>query len=439
MELMGKDRLKKFLYPDDYVMKGSESTAIEKSCDTDTAKEWRDLAIFLGLDPDSDPDAMQEVTYYTCIKVLREAIGRMPLRVLRKTDTGGTTPATDKQLYRTLLFRPNKYTYPSLFWACAEQCRLHYGNAYILIRGSGTQRDPTTLWLMPPDEVEVWWDRTKPLDEITDIYYRWSAGGKMIVAKSREVIHLRSSDTWDGIMGIPLIDRLEDVVNGSSKAQRFQNKLIADGMTGKSVLQYTGQINDPAARTFATNIDAYIRGDYADSGVKNVVPIPVGSSLTPLNIKLSDAQFEELKKYNAVQIAAAFGIKPQQIGDMTKASYASSQAQNEAFYTDTMLYIVKSYEEELSSKLLTDKEIAEGLSVEFDTSTTLRSSFENMVKTLSVATQNLILTPDEARAQLKYPTIPGGDLMYANGNIIPLSMAGVQYVRGGLPEGGESE
>ena len=40
--------------------------------------------------------------------------------------------------------------------------------------------------------------------------------------------------------------------------------------------------------------------------------------LTPLDIKLSDSQFIELKKYSALQIAAAFGIKPNQINDYEK-------------------------------------------------------------------------------------------------------------------------
>lgn len=59
--------------------------------------------------------------------------------------------------------------------------------------------------------------------------------------------------------------------------------------------------------------------------------------LTPLDIKLSDSQFIELKKYSALQIAAAFGIKPNQINDYTKSSYSNSEMQQLSFLTDTML------------------------------------------------------------------------------------------------------
>ena len=200
-------------------------------------------------------------------------------------------------------------------------------------------------------------------------------------------------------------------------------------------MQYSGEINGESEKVFAKNIAKYINGEYADDSIRDVIPIPVGTQLTPLNIKLTDAQFEELKKYNAIQIASAFGIKPQQIGDMTKTSYASSQAQNEAFYTDTLLFITKGYEEEAEYKCLSTADRARGYHVSFDTSTTLKASFETEVKTLDIAVKGSLMTPDEARRRLKLPTVEGGDVLYANGNLIPLAMAGIQYTSGDAPPG----
>ena len=85
-----------------------------------------------------------------------------------------------------------------------------------------------------------------------------------------------------------------------------------------------------------------------------IIPVPLGMKLTPLDIKLSDSQFIELKKYSALQIAAAFGIKPNQINDYTKSSYSNSEMQQLSFLTDTMLFVLKQYEEEVNYKLLTD-------------------------------------------------------------------------------------
>ena len=45
---------------------------------------------------------------------------------------------------------------------------------------------------------------------------------------------------------------------------------------------------------------------------------------------------------------------------MKKSSYASAEAQQLSFYVDTLLYILKQYEEELNYKLLSREEIDNG-------------------------------------------------------------------------------
>ena len=426
---MGK-RWEMFKHPERYVEK---MDALE-------SQKWRDLAEWLGLDPDGDNDAMKEATYYTCLKVLREAIGRMPVVLNRRTERGSVDRAVDHPLYDVLYRRPNRFTTASVFWSGIEQARLHFGNAYALKTGYGTDRDPFELWFMPPNEVEVWWDQTVPIDQQPDIYYIWSSGGRMRVFKSDEVLHFRSSETLDGIMGIPTIDRLGNLVGGSLRAQKFQGDLVGSGMTGKAVLQYAGEVNGQSEKVFKKHIEAYLNGEMHEDGKSNVIPIPVGASLTPLDIKLSDAQFAELKKYSCIQIAAAFGIKPQQIGDMTKTSYASSQAQNEAFYTDTLLYVNKGYIEEIEAKCLTRAEKARGFFAEYDTSTVLKSNYEALVKTIDTAIKGSFKTPNEGRRELGLADMPGGDVLYANGNLIPLTMAGTQWQsQPASPEGGEEE
>lgn len=406
----------------------------------ESSSQWKQLAEFLGFSPDSDPDAMQDVTYFTCLKILRENVAKMPFKVVRETEGEGVNDAVDHQLYDVLNSRPNPYVPPSFFWAGVEQARNHHGNAYVWLKGAGTGRDPYTLWYMPPEEVEVYYDLANPVDEQPDIYYFWSTGGQMRVLKSREVMHFRSSDTADGIMGVPLIDRLGATVAGGIRSQEFQNDLIGSGMTGKAVLQYAGEIDPQKEEVFRKHIQAYIKGERGEYG--NVIPIPVGSSLTPLNLKLTDSQFMELKKYNAIQIAAAFGIQPQQVGDMTKTSYASSQAQNENFFTSTILYIKKSYEQEITYKGMSADDRKAGLRCSVDSSELLMASWSDEVDAGAKAVQGGVVTPNEIRKnRFGLPAKEGGDGLFINAGLIPQGMAGTQFDQGASPastdEGGE--
>ena len=149
----------------------------------------------------------------------------------------------------------------------------------------------------------------------------------------------------------------------------------------------------------------------------------------PLNIKLADNQFIDVKKYSALQIASAFGIKPYQIGDYEKSSYSSAEAQQLSFYIDTMLYIIKQYEEEISYKLLDDEEETEGYHFKFNVAVILRADQKTQVETLSKGVSNFIYTPNEARAFLDLEAKEGGDRLLGNGASIPVEYTGAQYIQ----------
>ena len=153
---------------------------------------------------------------------------------------------------------------------------------------------------------------------------------------------------------------------------------------------------------FVAGIENYAKGNLSDKGIENIIPIPLGTTLTPLNVKFADNQFIEVKQYTSLQISSAFGIKPYQIGDYTKSSYASAEAQQLSFYVDTLLYIIKQYEEELTYKLLTPEEIDHGLHFKFNVAVILRADLRTQIETLSTAVNSFIYTPNEARALTRY-------------------------------------
>uniref|UniRef100_UPI00359FB51C phage portal protein n=1 Tax=Jeotgalibaca porci TaxID=1868793 RepID=UPI00359FB51C len=205
-------------------------------------------------------------------------------------------------------------------------------------------------------------------------------------------------------------------------------KMYDNGFTAKAVLQYTGSLSDDNVKKFVKGIESYSKGDLSDEGIENIIPIPLGSTLQPLNVKLGDNQFIEVKQYSAIQIASAFGIKPNQIGDYTKSSYASAEAQQLSFYVETLLYILKHYEEEISYKLLSDNERNEdGLRFKFNVSVILRADLKTQIEMLSKAVNSFIYTPNEARNMLDFEDKDGGDQLLGNGASIPIQFAGSQY------------
>ena len=102
-------------------------------------------------------------------------------------------------------------------------------------------------------------------------------------------------------------------------------------------------------------------------------------------------------------------------------------AQQLAFYTDTMLYILKQYEEELNFKLLSQEQRNDGFRYKFNIAAVLRGDTKSQLESLSMGVSNGVYTPNEARRNLDLPALPGGDRIYFNGSNIAVEDAGIQY------------
>lgn len=389
----------------------------------------RDVAMeqlldFLGVDRSLSGDAQNEAVYFACRKVLAEAVGKLPLKIQQASPGQGVRVAREHRYYRTLNERPNRHMTASVFWSLMEDCRNDAGNAYAWIDARNPER--LQLWPLDPYKVQVYYDNGCLLADAPDVWYKVATPTGTMTLGSEEVLHFKSHNTRDGLVGIPVREQLASTIQGNAKAQAYINKLYENGMTAKVVLQYTGSLNDANVQALREGIENYAKGDLK-RGLENVIPIPVGMSLTPLNLKLADSQFLEIKQYTALQIASAFGVKPYQIGDYSKSSYASAEAQQLSFLVDTLLYIVKQYEEEIGFKLLFADEEAAGYHVKFNTAVILRADQQTQINTLSAAVSNFLMTPNEARERLDLPAKEGGDQLLGNGASIPVQFTGAQY------------
>lgn len=381
------------------------------------------LLEFLGVDK-NNTDALSEATYFACLKVLSESLGKLPLKLQQFQPGQGIRVAREHPYYRMLNERPNRHMTASVFWGTMELCRLHYGNAYAWIDTRDPQRPQ--LWPIDPTTVQVWYDDACELRAAPDVYYLVSTRTGREVLTSEEVLHFKSHQTLDGLVGVSVREQLAGTIQGNTKAQKLLNAMYDSGMTSKAVLQYTGSMNDQNVKQLVKEVGNYLRGE-GRSGADKLIPMPQGFNITPLNMKLTDSQFLEVKQYTALQIASAFGVKPYQVGDYTKSSYASAEAQQLSFLVDTLLYIVKQYEEEIGYKLLTDAEEVGGYHAKFNTAVILRADQQTQINALSQAVSSFLMTPNEAREKLDLPAKEGGDQLLGNGASIPVQYTGAQY------------
>ena len=385
-----------------------------------TAINSMNFGEFFGINVSSD---LSEVTYFTCLKVLSESVGKLSLH-LKDNDNNRIL---NHEALQKLKFSPNPFMTPTPMMTLLETWRNHHGNAYAYL-SYDNRGHLVGIYPLHPQRVRIWIDNAKIFSGKEDLYYEYNKDGKIYLFQKDEILHLKGGLSKDGIVGMSVRETLATTLNGTKASQKYLNNLYDRGLTAKALLRYTGDLNKDLQKKMLEAIEEFINTENNPTGI---LPLPPGMDIVPLDLKLTDSQFFELKKYSALQIAAAFGVKPNHLNDYDKSSYSNSEMQNLTFYIDTLLYILTLYEEEFNLKLLTESERLKGLHFEFNVASILKGDLKTQAECITKYLQSGVYTINEARKKAGLPAIDGGDVIVMNGSYVPLEKLGIAYEKGG--------
>lgn len=216
------------------------------------------------LNVEYDKSRMAEVTYFTCLKVLSEALSKLPLSLQKVTEKNGIVDMVGDTLWQTVRVRPNPYMTPSTFWTAVENCRNHYGNAYVHI--DRTTDKGVRLWILDPKCVRIYWEDMTDISDVPDIYYVYTSpeNGKQMVFKSDEILHFRTSTTFGGIVGMSVQEKLKASLDGAEESQKMLNGMYKSNFVPKVAVQF-----EPGSEVNGKLKDAYLKQlqNYADGKV----------------------------------------------------------------------------------------------------------------------------------------------------------------------------
>lgn len=404
---------------------------IDRKKDGYSLKEIGEFLGLTGIDVENIEQSsdLSETIYFICLKHLSETMAKMPWEKRVLTEKKGKERVLDSKIDNLLNIRPNPYMTATTFWGTVELNKLHYGNSYIYIEAD-KNGFPRYLWLLPSNQMEIWIDNRGILGSLNAVWYVWTdqRNGKKYTFEMDEIIHLKTHISFDGLSGAPIKDILKTQISSGKNSIGFLNKLYKNNMFGSKVLvQYTGELNKAAEEKLAKKIESFAKAQ----GSGKFIPMPFGMQAQLLDMKLADAQFFENNRTSALQLAAAFGIKPNVINDYTKSSYSNSETQQVDFYVNTLQPLFKAYEQELTYKLLTPRELGEGYRLEINEKMLFKMDNKTQAEVYSKYLTNFAMTPNEVREDLNLPYIEGGDTLLGNGSTINLENIGTQYKKGG--------
>lgn len=367
---------------------------------------------------------LSEITYFTCLKVLSDKVGSCKIDIYQKTPQG--KQKIQHYLGYILNVQPNPLQNASIFWSTMEYNKNEYGNAYVFIETNLKTGKVNNLWILPSQNTEIWIDDTGIFGKGTNaIWYLYTdpQSGQVTKIPSTVILHFKNWATYQGqgLKGLSVKNILNSYIAQAQSNSNFVNNLVQNGFASdKIVLQYTGSLDTKGKTKLLSELN-----DFSANG--KWIPLPIGMEAKPIASNLVDAQYMDLTKYNALQIASAFGISPSFLNNYDKGNYANVESQQDSLYRDCLFPLFNQYGQEETIKLLTAQEKQQNIYMEYNMDSMLQGNFNDRMTGYATAVNSGILARNEVRLKEGWLEKDGADNLTVNGTMINITDVGQQY------------
>jgi len=365
--------------------------------DEKTAKDRMWAAINMpSIHFDAD-DGKKIASMVICSKIISQDTGRLPIKLFKTDDNGNKIVVKDDYRYILLHHHPNAYTDSYTFWSTVEFIRSYTGNSYVKINRDSSGIASFTV--LNSDDV------SGPVVIDNKLYYGIKGYDEPV--NSIEILHFRNLSS-DGLKGRDPKEDLNLNLSISFKALTTLDSFFTNGAMGTLVLEtlFPEGVNpEDWAEQKEKFKEEY--GGYLNS--HNIFVPPPYTKLNPIRIDFASSQLMESIKYNNGQVACYYGVPPHKVGIIENSKFNSLVELQSDYITNTIAPILTMYRRELELKLLSDEELLDGYSIEFETKalniTDSKTRIDEYVKLFGVGA----VKSNEIRKWENLPAYEGGD------------------------------
>jgi len=347
--------------------------------------------------------ALEAPSVYACVRLIASSISRLDWEVLRETPDGKIAEP-DHPLHNLLNYEVNEDV-GALQWKekMISDCLLT-GNAYSYIHRDAAGR-PVALEPLRPDYVAVYRDgQNQPYYQVwTGKYTGKDAEKATRRFRSFDIFHLVGTTSFDGILGVPPIHLMRDVIALELEITEFITRFIANNAVPAGTLKMPGRLSPEASKRLR---EAWQAAHGGASRAGRVAVLEDGLEYKPISNSMKDNDLIEMRKYCRQQIAAMFQVPAHKVGDTDSGSYNSTEQADAEWVKHCLAGWASRMDQEASRKLIQRGE-PYCTRVNFDS--LLRADMSTRFNAYAVAITNGVLSINEARAREGLKAVEGGD------------------------------
>lgn len=280
---------------------------------------------------------------------------------------------------------------------------------------------PRELYLLNPDMMDV----KKGKGNIPLRYEYGDGAEKQVFAVNQltgisQILHVKTFNpinSWRGLSPLAPAARAVDRHNNGS---RWNASLMLNAARPSGIIEVAGTV----AETTLAQMREYFKKAW--QGVANAGNVPMltgGAKFTALSHTPKDMDFEKSMDGAAKDTGLVYGV-PLPLLTMEAATFSNMDAAQERLWTDTVLPLLNVVVKKLGDFLLPLFDAnGKQLAYNADSVPALEPKRERMFKRMGSAVSGGLLTPNEARAEMGYDAMEGGDTLFMPGTLKPITAA----------------
>lgn len=360
----------------------------------------------------SDNSALGLTATWACVNFWAGNIAGLPLTVYRKGADGISVEARDHPLFWLLHDSPNYDQSAFDFWEYMCASLELYGNAYAEIE---RRLDGFVVSLTPirPDAMSV-----KRVSS-GEIEYRWKVDGAERVSRQGDILHIRGFGGGP-LGGLSPLQVCRRAFGSATATDRAASAMFANGARPSGILSTDKVLVGDQRAVLERLLQEKFVGA-ANSGRPMV--LDNGMKWDQLSITPEDAQMLESRQFGVEEVCRVFEVDPHLVGHTAGNTQLGSSIgdQTLSLMKFKMRKRLKRIEGACEKQLLTRAERAAGISIKFNVEGFLRADSKGRAEFYDL--MKPFMTVNQVRAIEGWAPVPGGDVILAQMQDVPLARA----------------
>lgn len=340
-------------------------------------------------------------TIFSAVTRLSNSMAALPLK-LYKDFTPQNTPTSDM-----LANAPNQNMTGFDFIRIMETIRDTKGNAYAL-KEYDDRFQVIAINILDPDRVE-------PVIEAdtNELWYQILGDKGTYYVHNMDMIHVKHIHGY-GYKGINPLDVLRNTIDFDREVRKFTLDQLDSSIKASFILKMATHLSDPKKKEILDNFKRF----YQENG--GVLIQESGTEIVPIERNFIDSKVFEVERITRSRVAIVYNMPVHMLGETEGVNYNSMEQMSLDFVQNTMIPIVRQYEQEFNRKLLTPEERLRGLYYKFNVNALLRGDMKTRGEFYFKMIRSGGFKPNEVRAWEELPPEPGGDKLYMSRDLSPI-------------------